>query len=187
MEMVKIKCTYCNKEFERYKGEIKRAEKKGWNSFCSTSCSCSYYNKKTPRMKGRTCSPKRAKSFGKYSERDKFTQFRYFLYQAKARDKRKNRLESMDLTLEYLRDLWDKQKGICKISGRKMILPDSSAGWNSGKTVNNASLDRIDSNIGYQKGNVHYICYIANLGKHTFTEKDLVKFCCDVAKQNIRG
>lgn len=45
---------------------------------------------------------------------------------------------------EYLRELYEKGEGKCAITGVKI----------SGEGLNKASLDRIDSNKGYIKGNV---------------------------------
>jgi hypothetical protein len=58
-----------------------------------------------------------------------------------------------------------------------MLLPDSSNGWRAGKRADNASLDRIDSQKGYLKGNVRFVALMANLARADFRDRDLLIFC----------
>ena len=43
--------------------------------------------------------------------------------------------------------------------------------------IRDASLDRIDSNLGYIEGNVQWVTYRANVSKHTMTMTELYEFC----------
>lgn len=38
MRKVSIKCSYCNKEFQREQGRYNEAKKEGWNQYCSLKC-----------------------------------------------------------------------------------------------------------------------------------------------------
>lgn len=168
--MVKIKliCEECTKSFFREKGEYVRSQKLGRKSFCSLSCSCTYGNKKTPRGNVRNLIPGNL--------RDEYTEFRYFLRKARARDKKKGRIKNMNLTLSYLKKLWKEQDGICPFTGVKLNLPKTTSGWNT-KEPYNASLDRIDCSVGYVKGNVRFVSYIANVARGDFTDQQLFNFC----------
>ena len=44
------------------------------------------------------------------------------------------------------------------------------------KTPIKASLDRIDPNIGYLKGNVEFVCYCVNVMKNDFTKDQMLNF-----------
>ena len=47
-------------------------------------------------------------------------------------------------------------------------------------SIDDASLDRIDSTKGYIEGNVQWTTYQANVSKHTMTMDELYQFCKDV-------
>lgn len=115
------------------------------------------------------------------NRRDEFTSFRWFILRAEYRNRNKN--IGCDITVEYLKDLWQKQGGICPISGWKLTLPKDSDGWNE-YLPTNASLDRIDNSIGYLKGNVRFISVMANLARQTFSDEQLISFCKAVSLNN---
>lgn len=69
------------------------------------------------------------------------------------------------VSIEYLWNLYLKQNKQCAITGDNI------------PSIKKASLDRIDSNIGYIEGNVQWVTYRANISKHTMTMKELYEFC----------
>ena len=69
------------------------------------------------------------------------------------------------LTSDYLINLWEIQKGLCAITGDPLI------------SIKDASLDRINSSIGYVKGNVQWVTSRANISKHTMSMSELFDFC----------
>lgn len=171
----KIECSYCNKTVERERSEINRSRKLGKSVYCSCSCSVASGNKKTPR--GNT------KYLKKGRERDQFTPFRWFLARIKTRVKEDRKTSS--LTLEYLQQLWNEQKGICPFTGWKIELPKHASGWNDKASPKRASLDRIDCSKGYIQGNVRFVSVIANYARNNFDDKDVIEFCKAVMeKQN---
>lgn len=92
----------------------------------------------------------------------------------------------MDLTKEYLKDLWDKQDGKCILTGWDMLLPENSQAWekkklNEQQVIRRASLDRIDSNEGYIQGNVRFICFMGNMCKNSYSDDSVREFCAAVA------
>lgn len=73
-----------------------------------------------------------------------------------------------DVSLEYLWNLFESQNNICAITGD---LIDS---------IEDASLDRIDSNQGYIESNVQWTTYQANVSKHVMSMTELQEFCYKV-------
>ena len=79
-----------------------------------------------------------------------------------------------DLDVEYLKTLWEKQKGICPYSKIPMDLPRTWAEKKFRPEV--ASVDRIDSSKGYVKGNVEFVCLSINYAKNKFSREDFIRF-----------
>jgi len=72
-----------------------------------------------------------------------------------------------DLTTEDIENISTEH---CPILGCKLKYGGGE------KTNESASLDRIDSSIGYIKGNIQIISYLANLMKSNASKEDLIKF-----------
>ena len=111
------------------------------------------------------------------NRQDVHSPFRYFMKKAR------NRKYDTDLDLAYLARLWEAQEQCCALSGRKMSMPRNSLEWEQ-RTGDpwKPSLDRIDPERGYLRGNVRFIAMIANLAKHRFTDDDVIEFCVEVAR-----
>lgn len=69
------------------------------------------------------------------------------------------------VSIEYLWNLYISQDKKCNITGDS--IPN----------IRKASLDRINSNLGYVEGNVQWVTYRANVSKHTMTMNELYEFC----------
>lgn len=168
-----LKCDTCNKEFEKRRAEYNRRMrvKPDTKFFCSRTCTVKYKNK---------VSPSDAKHLNGYVRRsDEYSPFRYFVRKAKARK------HDYDIDVAYLKELWEERNGICPISGVKMKLYKNSAEWEKDKgNPYKPSLDRINPDKGYIKGNVQFICYIANMAKHSWSDETLIEFCKFVAENN---
>lgn len=67
-------------------------------------------------------------------------------------------IPDFSITSAQLKELWQKQEGRCAISG--VILTHHLDG--SGHKEFNASIDRIDSQLGYVPGNVQLVAYRVN-------------------------
>lgn len=159
---IELVCEICSTTFKREKREHKRSQKLGRKTYCSLSCSGKGNIKNIPEENiGNTKYLKRG------SETDEFSQFRYHLRQASYRK------HEFNLTLEYLKETWDFQNGRCVYTGIK--LKDwSHRGKNSFDT---ASLDRIDSNKGYIKGNIQFISKNINYMKHNLSHQETIDLC----------
>lgn len=77
-----------------------------------------------------------------------------------------------NIDLQYLHELWDKQKGLCALSGIPMTYY-----FDSGRVPTNLSVDRIDSSLGYIKGNIQLVCMAVNQMKNGLTVEQLKYFC----------
>ena len=82
-----------------------------------------------------------------------------------------------NIDFEYIKKLYNDQNGLCNISGEKMTMIIGE-----GNVPTNVSLDRIDSNIGYIKGNVQLVCRIVNTIKSTLTMDELHEWCTKILK-----
>jgi hypothetical protein len=168
MKTIVLKCENCGTEFKRLAKEVKRCAKKGFGIACNRSCSTSLRNKKSP-YKGE-CVHLRS-----YTRQDEFSPFRYYRNKANSKQ-RSDKYGESDLTLDYLKLLWEAQNGICLYTGYKMDLPINTKQHNKLHTPFSASLDRIDSSKGYIQGNVEFVCLAVNYAKNTFSREDILEF-----------
>jgi hypothetical protein len=91
--------------------------------------------------------------------------------------KRKQHL-GFDLDVLYVLDVYQKQNGRCALSGVEMTY---NAG--SGRVNTNISIDRIDSSVGYVRGNVQFVCDIVNRMKQDMSEVELLVWCARILKE----
>ena len=104
----------------------------------------------------------------------------------------KNGASSRDLRVEITKEdlfkLYEKQKGLCALSGKKMTLirhrkdDDPSI-----KNIHNLSIDRIDSNGHYTVNNIHLVCSCVNMFKTDLSMKDFYLFAEGIRKNNKTG
>jgi hypothetical protein len=150
---IELECACCHNKFSKDLKEYKsRTRLYGQTEFyCSASC------RNTHRI-------------------DEYSPFRTFLVLC-----RKNvRLKKFDfdLDLPYLKTLWEKQKGICPYSKVPMLLFPTLHKTKFKPTA--ASLDRIDSNRGYVKGNVEFVCLSINYAKNRFDRNEFIEFISNI-------
>ncbi len=83
-----------------------------------------------------------------------------------------------DISAEYLHNLFEKQEGKCALSGMSIQL------YTTRKDKKNAtaSLDRINSSIGYIEGNVQWVHKHMNFMKLDFTQEQFINYCRLVVK-----
>jgi len=152
----------CGIEFLKDKSEIVRNKKIGRKNYCSRKC-CGIDNHShlnnyveenvkyiLPFTKGR---------------RDQFTGLREHFRRVKKRHHEYN------IDLQDLLDQWEIQSGVCVYSGVKLVHPNED-----GNNINTASLDRIDSNLGYVKGNIQFISMSCNYAKNNMTHTEMLRF-----------
>ena len=174
MKMIKLRCTQCGGEFERSAVEARRNGKKGREVFCSRTCMGIHHNK--------NCS--NTKRSG-HCQIDEFSPFRKFMGSVKVRERenRGGRSLGYNITLQDLKDQWEAQDGVCPYTGWKLQLPATRTTWHPNTPhYLRASIDRIDSDVGYMKGNIQFCALMANTAKSNLLGEDLIKFCKAVAE-----
>lgn len=87
-----------------------------------------------------------------------------------------------EVTIEYLYELFENQKGLCRYSGIKLTIPEK---WDDKHYT--ASLDRIDSSKGYVEGNVQWVHKDINKMKNSYTEDYFIELCRKVSNVNEEG
>jgi len=174
MKTIKLQCHYCKNYFDKDLREYNRQIKANKNRFyCNLSCVSSQRNIDFP-----------SKGYPQFlipnNKRDEYTPFRYYVLKGNYRNKTKN--YGCNITVEYLKNLWDSQNGICPFTGWNLILPNNTKNMWDKPNPANASLDRIDNSKGYVEGNVRFIAVIANYARNNFTDDQLIDFCRSVIK-----
>lgn len=171
---ISLKCSECGNSFFKENKEYTRRSKQGkTNFFCNRSCARSFLNKnptkeRTEKQKLVTKMASKAHSEKRKSKKGEFS---YYVRTAKRRK------HDYNITLEYLAELWEKQKGKCAITGLDMEVKKANKKQNYFKL---ASLDRIDSDIGYMKDNVQFVCLPINLAKSNKSDIELKNFLIEV-------
>lgn len=101
----------------------------------------------------------------------------HFWSQLRGNAKRKRpgrkRLE-FSITLEYIWDLYVDQGGKCALSGLSIDFVPLNHKTKGGAS---ASLDRIDSSIGYIAGNVQWVHKDINIMKNKFSQEYFLDMC----------
>ena len=85
------------------------------------------------------------------------------------------------ISLDELEEIWKKQEGKCALTGWDMTMILGKGNINT-----NASIDRIDSEKGYLKGNIQFVCRAANVFKSNMKEKDLIELCKAIVDKNVK-
>jgi len=90
--------------------------------------------------------------------------------------KQRSRLIDREVTIteEELIALWDKQNGLCAISGMPMA--------HEFKNLRSASIDRIDSSKGYVPGNVQLVCQWVNYAKNNHADAEIREVLAEYGK-----
>lgn len=96
-----------------------------------------------------------------------------------ARQRSKDNNIEIDITVDYLLELWNLQNGKCSISKIDMTYE-----VHSGRIHTNVSIDRKDPEIGYLKTNIQLVCMAVNQMKSDMTNDDLLYFCKEILKNN---
>ena len=114
-----------------------------------------------------------------YEQRNKLFEndnlaLKYKLQQALKGTKRRSKEKNIfnDLNIDFLMYLWEKQKGLCAITGFPMTYK-----FYEGRVNTNLSVDRIDSTKGYSKENVQLVCMAANQMKNDLSMNEFIELC----------
>ena len=85
----------------------------------------------------------------------------------------------LNVTPEYLWNIFLKQNRQCSYTGIELIFTDLK-----NQILQTASIDRIDSNKGYIEGNVQWVHKLVNTMKLDLDHEDFLKWCQLVSKFN---
>jgi len=80
------------------------------------------------------------------------------------------------------KDLWrqfQKQNGVCPYTGIELTLDSKES-----RIPDNASLDRIDSDKGYTKDNIHWVYKPVNNMKNNTSHNKFIEICCLIAENH---
>lgn len=141
-----VECGICGTRFLKENKAINRTQKTNGIHCCSRKC------------------------VGENSKNKNRIPMAYNLRNSKRVAKQKN-LDN-NLTVEYLQELFELQKGLCAISNVKMTLVFK----HNEKTIEQVSIDRIDDSKGYVIGNVQLVALGINYMRNTFTVRETVDF-----------
>jgi hypothetical protein len=86
---------------------------------------------------------------------------------------------TFNISVEYLNNLYEEQNHICALSGIS-LEPD----LNLTMQQQNISIDRINSNIGYEEGNIQWVDKRINMMKGSLSNEEFIELCIKVAEYN---
>lgn len=170
INLIEVACDNCLKIFLKNKYNIKAYRKKGYKMSCSTECRRILYpilGNHTKLKRGSGVLP------------NEFTPFRTMF--AKIR----NYPESCFITIEDVKQQWDKQNGICPYTGIKMLCKKRT--YTPEFRMIQASIDRIDSSKPYTKDNIEIVCLAINFMKNNSKKEDVIKFLKMMDLQNLQN
>jgi len=170
-DTVSLECATCGVEFDKCAKEHRSRVKKGKTEFyCSRSCGAKR-KANLDRMADMHAASAEVHNIADYAANraDEFTGLREHLRRAKQRG---DKYEG--LTLEHLLIVWDRQQGRCAFTGVDLEHP----GFGGHDIHQNylASLDRIDSSVGYKDGNVQFVSATVNYLKNDMSSEGVYDF-----------
>jgi len=92
----------------------------------------------------------------------------------------KNRKLTLNVSKEYLWELFLKQNKCCVMTGRPLKFGFLKFNKKN-RELGTASLDRIDSKKGYEEGNVQWVHKDVNVAKQDLLDEDFITLCGEIA------
>lgn len=102
---------------------------------------------------------------------------KYRTYYSDVKSDAKQRGIEFNLSKEYLWELYLKQNKKCQLTGLEINL-----NYSEKNNTQTASLDRINSFLGYTESNVQWVHRKANFIKMKLTQDELVEICRKVVE-----
>lgn len=159
-------CTICNETKEIHDFLQDKSMKSGYRNQCK---SCLKERNTTPEKK-LLYATKQNEVMRRYRSTTKGAILTSF-QACKGRSKKSD--IPFTITREYVTELFEKQKGLCALTGVELIPK-------SGHT--SPSLDKMNPKLGYVEGNVQWVAWKANAIKSDMTMEELYSFCETVLK-----
>lgn len=149
-------CAHCQQPFIADITGKRGREKK----YCSITCRSQFHNRKPKDKKTHN------KRIGDYFQRNPAK--RFFISTKTAAKKRQ-------LIFTLTEDWFSERlaRGVCEVTGLPIQIKPYKARDVGNRNFYSPSVDRIDNNIGYIPSNCRLVCWGYNIGKHSFTDRDL--------------
>ncbi len=96
---------------------------------------------------------------------------------AKYTSKKRNIYFDKNLTIEYIKNIYNNQEGRCALSGEILEIGE----WKE-RTI---SIDRIDSSKGYEIDNIQLVCWIINHMKVNLDQNEFIDWCIKVSEKQL--
>jgi hypothetical protein len=168
---VYLVCPVCKSSFSERRGDYDFKIKRGQTPERICCCGeCSYsLRRHNPKENTKTPCP-----------------FSRHLSQTKNRAKKSKKVLEFNITLEYIKQLWEEQQGRCALTGIPMVHPLRKDGKNvKEKSLFSGSIDRIDNDKGYIVGNIQFVTMGANYLKNDRTD-DAALFFLGMMVENFQ-
>ena len=88
-----------------------------------------------------------------------------------------------NLTLEYLKELYEEQEGLCAVTNKPFCFTAHPTKHVANK--DSVSLDRIDPDLGYIKGNVRFVTFQVNCAKGFYTDEEFYEMCANALRNRL--
>lgn len=179
-KQIALICQCCKKDFFYSAKEFRRQTTKfhrlSDSFYCSRSCALKWRNQNEVGFRGEMTQEAKIK-FAKIGKEQALKRSKGpFHYYVRMIWKRSN---SSTITHEDIQTIWEQSKGLCPISGVKMVLKTAK----SKPSPFSASIDRIDSSKDYEIGNIQFVAYSANLAKSAFSQEEISGFFLESRSQ----
>jgi hypothetical protein len=87
----------------------------------------------------------------------------------------RKRKKEFNISRDYSYNLFINQNNKCALSGLDIKFALNNKDYDLGNQT--ASLDRIDSNVGYIEGNIQWVHKDINIMKNVFSTEKLIEYC----------
>lgn len=94
---------------------------------------------------------------------------------------------NFNITIQDIEEIYEEQDKKCSLTGVDLVFNTTAVNGDQTKIGNkriingNASVDRINSNKGYEKNNIEILHKDINKAKWSKSKEEFIKLCCDVA------
>jgi hypothetical protein len=161
-------CLHCGAEFS-----VPAVKKKGRKrKYCSHSCALKYYNAHIRD------NPKRTQEVADY-----YRQYPARRFLASIKQSAKQRGLSFDMTEAWFKERLER--GVCEISGLPIKIKLYKKKDVGQRNFYSPSVDRIDNNLGYIPSNCRMVCWGYNIGKYSYTDRDLMALSVALLLQSL--
>jgi hypothetical protein len=108
-----------------------------------------------------------------------------FLRENLVRASNRENAKIIEVTPDYCFEIGEKQNWLCALSGKPLEFTRGGTDW-GGKWCNpmSCTIDRINSNLGYVKGNIQLVTWKVNCIKQHFDNDEFIDLCKQVSDYN---